>query len=87
MRTTNSLALLLFGALISSVALAQQQKAEPPSVGVISARLVKMAPKSVLPGTVVSRNDSQLASEVEGRVASVADVGDGAKVTVEVSRA
>jgi RND family efflux transporter MFP subunit len=75
MRTTNSLALLLFGALISSVALAQQQKAEPPSVGVISARLVKMAPKSVLPGTVVSRNDSQLASEVEGRVASVADVG------------
>jgi RND family efflux transporter MFP subunit len=34
-----------------------------------------MAPKSVLPGTVMSRNDSQLASEVEGRVASVAEVG------------
>jgi RND family efflux transporter MFP subunit len=34
-----------------------------------------MAPKSVLPGTVVSRNDSQLASEVEGRIGSVAEVG------------
>jgi RND family efflux transporter MFP subunit len=28
-----------------------------------------------MPGTVVSRNDSQLASEVEGRIASVAEVG------------
>lgn len=39
------------------------------------ARMVKMAPTTVLPGTVVSRNDSQLASEVEGRIASVAEVG------------
>jgi RND family efflux transporter MFP subunit len=76
MRTTTPAALVLFSALISSPAFAQQQaKAQPPSVGVISARLVKMAPKSVQPGTVVSRNDSQLASEVEGRVASVAEVG------------
>jgi len=37
--------------------------------------MVKMAPTTVLPGTVVSRNDSQLASEVEGRIASVAEVG------------
>jgi RND family efflux transporter MFP subunit len=65
----------VLSAILSTFAFAQQQKAEPPSVGVIAARLVKMAPKSVLPGTVVSRNDSQLASEVEGRVASVADVG------------
>jgi RND family efflux transporter MFP subunit len=75
MRTTTTVALLLLGALISSAAFAQQAKTEPPSVGVVSARLVKMAPKSVLPGTVVSRNDSQLASEVEGRIASVAEVG------------
>jgi len=74
MRMTNFAALILLSAILSTAALAQQ-KAEPPSVGVISARLVKMAPKSVLPGTVMSRNDSQLASEVEGRVASVAEVG------------
>jgi RND family efflux transporter MFP subunit len=75
MKKTGAVALLLLGAFVSSGAFAQQQKGEPPSVGVIQARLVKMAPKSVLPGTVVSRNDSQLASEVEGRIASVADVG------------
>jgi RND family efflux transporter MFP subunit len=74
MRTTASLAFLLLGVFISSAAVAQQ-KPEPPSVGVVAARLVKMAPKSVLPGTVVSRNDSQLASEVEGRIGSVAEVG------------
>ena len=75
MRTRTSVALVLLSALISSAGLAQQQKPEPPSGGVVQARLVKMAPKSVLPGTVVSRNDSQLASEVEGRIASVAEVG------------
>jgi RND family efflux transporter MFP subunit len=74
MRTAASVALLLLSAVISSAAVAQQ-KAEPPSVGVVAVRLVKMAPKSVLPGTVVSRNDSQLASEVEGRIGSVAEVG------------
>jgi RND family efflux transporter MFP subunit len=73
---SNFAALILLSAIVSTTALAQAlQKADPPSVGVISARLVKMAPKSVLPGTVMSRNDSQLASEVEGRVASVAEVG------------
>jgi RND family efflux transporter MFP subunit len=58
-------------------AVAQQGPPQPPpaSVGVASARVVKMAPKIALPGTVMSRNDSQLASEVEGRVASVAEVG------------
>lgn len=52
-----------------------QQRTDPPSVGVIPARMVTMAPKTAMPGTVVSRNDSQLASEVEGRIASVAEVG------------
>lgn len=75
MRLTASVALLVFGTLISPAAFAQQQKTDPPPVGVVAAKLVKMAPKSVLPGTVVSRNDSQLASEVEGRIASVAEVG------------
>jgi RND family efflux transporter MFP subunit len=63
-----------FVVLCSADALAQQHT-DMPSVGVMQARVVKMAPKSALPGTVVSRNDSQLASEVEGRIASVAEVG------------
>jgi RND family efflux transporter MFP subunit len=71
-KIATALALLV---LFSGATLAQQKRADPPSVGVMPARAVKMAPKSVLPGTVVSRNDSQLASEVEGRIASVAEVG------------
>ena len=54
---------------------AQQRPPEPPSVGVMQAHMVRMAPKVTLPGTVMSRNDSQLASEVEGRVSWVAEVG------------
>jgi len=65
---------LLVGLALPPQALAQQRP-DPPSVGVTPARMVTMAPKTVMPGTVVSRNDSQLASEVEGRIASVAEVG------------
>jgi len=75
MRLRTSVAILVFSTLIPPAAFAQQQKTDPPSVGVVQARMVKMAPKSVQPGTVVSRNDSQLASEVEGRIADVAEVG------------
>lgn len=62
-------------ALSAAPAPAQQQASEPPSVGVVTARIVRIAPKMALPGSVVSLNDSQLAAEVEGRVAWVADVG------------
>jgi len=51
------------------------QTTPPPSVGVAVAKTMRMAPRVTLPGTVVSLNDSQLASEVEGRVSWVADVG------------
>ncbi|HEY1710797.1 MAG TPA: efflux RND transporter periplasmic adaptor subunit [Rhizomicrobium sp.] len=54
---------------------AAQPAPDAPTVGVMAARVVKMAPGTAMPGTVVSLNDSQLASEVEGRVASVAEVG------------
>ncbi len=46
-----------------------------PSVTVAAAKIVKMSPKMSLPGTVMARNDSHLAAEVEGRVAWVAEVG------------
>jgi RND family efflux transporter MFP subunit len=65
------LAALLFAAPTS----AQQAPPDPPSVGVTMARIVKLSPKMAMPGSVVSLNDSQLASEVEGRIAWVADVG------------
>ncbi len=52
-----------------------QRAIDPPTVGVVVARIVRMAPTVPVPGTVVSRSDSQLASEVEGRIAWVADVG------------
>jgi RND family efflux transporter MFP subunit len=65
-------------------ALAQQAPA--PSVAVTAARIVRMAPSMALPGTVVSRNDSKLASEVEGRVAWVAEVGTAVKQGDVVAR-
>jgi len=45
-----------------------------------------MAPKVSLPGTVVARNDSKLASEVDGRVAWVAEVGTVVKAGDIVAR-
>src|ERR1700754_4399268 len=65
---------------------AQQRGPDAPSVGVMQARMVKMAPKVTLPGTVMSRNDSQLASEVEGRVSWVAEVGTVVKANDVVAR-
>jgi RND family efflux transporter MFP subunit len=65
----------MLAGIVSTSASAQQAPADPPSVGVVTARIVKLAPKMALPGTVVSLNDSQLASEEEGRISWVADVG------------
>jgi RND family efflux transporter MFP subunit len=67
-------------------AVAEQRGPDAPSVGVMQARMVKMAPKMALPGTVMSRNDSQLASEVEGRVQWVAEVGTIVKAGDVVAR-
>jgi RND family efflux transporter MFP subunit len=70
----------------ASVALAQQQQPAAPSVGVVAARSMRMAPKLALPGTVMARNDSHLASEVTGRVAWVAEVGTALKAGDVVAR-
>ena len=63
------------GAALVTPASAQQAPGAPLSVSVVPAKVMKMAPKMALPGTVVSLNDSHLASEVEGRVSWVANVG------------
>src|SRR5690348_11773074 len=76
-------------AALAFASLANAQQAPPPAppkVGVATARAVQMAPKVVLPGTVVARSDSHLASEVEGRVAWVAEVGTVVKAGDVIAR-
>jgi RND family efflux transporter MFP subunit len=55
------------------------QSAQPapdlPKVVATAVKMERLAPEIPLAGTVVSRNDSHLAADVEGRVAWVADVG------------
>ena len=60
--------------LVQSVALAQG------GVPAVFVRIAKVSvdsvtPVTVVPGTVVSRNDAKLAAEVTGRLLQVADVG------------
>lgn len=74
-------------ALLASATLAlAQQPPAAPSVGVVTAKSMRMAPKLALPGTVMARNDSHLASEVTGRVAWVAEVGTVLKAGDVVAR-
>jgi RND family efflux transporter MFP subunit len=72
---------------LTGTALAQQTPApSAPSVGVVAAKSLRMAPKMAMPGTVMARNDSHLASEVTGRVAWVAEVGTVVKAGDMVAR-
>jgi RND family efflux transporter MFP subunit len=52
-----------------------QQGPPPASVRVAEARRVQLAPTIQMPGTVISRNDARLASEIAGRLVYVAEVG------------
>lgn len=61
--------------LVTSPAFAQQPPQQIPKVEVHLAQSMLIAPDFEIPGTVVSRNDAQIASEVAGRVAWVADEG------------
>ncbi len=68
------LASVVIGAGIQAVALAQDE-AQAANVRVAQASIQSLAPETVVPGTVVSRNDAKLAAEVSGRLIDVADVG------------
>jgi len=68
------LAVLAHGAGYQVMVLAQAS-APPPNVRVARASMQLLAPVTVIPGTVVSRNDAKLAAEVTGRLLEVADVG------------
>ena len=55
-------------------------------VTVVIAKKVKMAPKMAVPGSVISRYDSRVASEVDGKVVWVAEVGDEVKQDDVIAR-
>src|SRR5210317_1627327 len=61
--------------LCATSGLAGAQMGGPAVVRVAVASIKNMAPVTLVPGTVVSRNDARLSAEVEGRLTQVADVG------------
>lgn len=69
------LLIALWGALAGVPVLAQESGMPPALVRVAEASLQTLAPVTLVPGTVVSRDDARLAAEVDGRLVEVADVG------------
>jgi len=59
----------------SAEAAVKPDESQWPPVSVAKVKATRIAPQAMYPGTVVSRNDSKLAADVEGRVEWVADVG------------
>lgn len=62
------------------------QDAESALVKVAAAEMKRVAPVTMVPGTVISRNDAQLAAEVEGQLITVAEVGDTFEAGAVVAR-
>lgn len=56
-------------------ALCQAQMGGPALVKIAVASVKDIAPVTMVPGTVVSRNDARISAEVPGRLTAVADVG------------
>lgn len=65
----------LVAGLWSLAALGQTPEMPPAAVVVDKVVRAEIAPTISIPGTVMSRYDSRIASEVEGRVSWIADVG------------
>lgn len=65
----------LFAVLLLTPVLAMAQMGGPALVRVAPATLKDIAPVTMVPGTVVSRNDARLSAEVPGRLTEVLDVG------------
>ncbi len=61
--------------LVAAQVMAQGESPRAALVRVAQARLEIMATTTVVPGTVISRNDARVAAEVEGRLTLVADIG------------
>jgi RND family efflux transporter MFP subunit len=65
----------LLAVLLLAPVLATAQMGGPALVRVAPAALRDIAPVTLVPGTVVSRNDARLSAEVPGRLTEVLDVG------------
>ena len=68
---------MTFAVLLLTATQATAQGQGPPDtlVRVAQVRLEIMATTTIVPGTVISRNDARVAAEVEGRLTMVADIG------------
>jgi RND family efflux transporter MFP subunit len=75
MRKLQNLFSLLIATLVLSTPAVAQDGGREVGVRVAKATLQQLAPLTLVPGTVVSRNDAKVASEVAGRLLEVADVG------------
>ena len=71
--TVKKAGLVLF--LLCLPGLCWSQMGGPALVKVATAVVRDISPITMVPGTVVSRNDARLSAEVPGRLTSVADVG------------
>jgi len=72
-KSISLLAILALAGMQSGVV--AQQGPPPANVRVALASIESLAPETIVPGTVVSRNDARLAAEVDGRLLEVLDVG------------
>jgi len=75
---------ILLTALFSGAAWAQG--GQSALVKVASAEVQSLAPVSLVPGTVISRDDARIAAEVEGKLIEVAEVGDAFQMGGVVAR-
>lgn len=78
--------ILLLLALGLSPALALAQFGGPALVRVATAEMKDIAPQTMVPGTVLSRNDARLSAEVPGRLTEVLDVGTAVRAGDPVAR-
>ena len=67
-------------------ALALAQMGGPALVRVAKAEMKDIAPQTMVPGTVISRNDARLSAEVPGRLTDVLDVGTAVRAGDAVAR-
>jgi len=69
-----------------AMALAQGMGMPPPAVVVAEAQMLQLAPSVDVPGTVISRFDSRLASELSAKLVWIAEVGTVVKEGDTVAR-
>lgn len=83
--SSRALALFAIGALTAG-ALVAQPESPPAPVRVVSAVRRAMAPRLIVPGSVVSRSDARIAAETSGRLVRVAEVGEAVARGGELAR-